>query len=43
MMITYIILSLLILAVWLDEHLDRKRNPILGEEWDFTKNNYIPK
>ena len=43
MMITYIILSLLIIAVWLDEHLERKRNLILGEEWDFTKNNYIPK
>lgn len=43
MMITYIILSLLILTVWLDEQLERKKNPILGEEWDFTKNNYIPK
>ena len=43
MIITYLILSLFIFAVWLDERLEQKRNPVLGEEWDFTSNNYVPK
>jgi len=37
MLITFLILTLLMLAVWLDQELEQNRNPVLGEEWDFTK------
>jgi len=37
MIITFLILTLFMFAVWLDERLEHKQDPVLGEEWDFTR------
>lgn len=39
MIFSFFILSLLTIAVWLDEKMENKKY-VLGEEWDFTKPNY---
>lgn len=39
MVITFLIISLLMLAVWLDQELEQKSCPVLGEEWDFVTPN----
>ncbi len=36
-----IIFAFLLMVVAIDEMLERK--PVLGEEWDFTKINFIPR
>jgi hypothetical protein len=36
MIFSFLTLSLLAFAAWLDERLEHKVNPALGEEWDFT-------
>jgi Na+-transporting methylmalonyl-CoA/oxaloacetate decarboxylase gamma subunit len=37
MIFSFLVLSLLTFVAWLDERLEHKQDPVLGEEWDFTK------
>jgi hypothetical protein len=39
MIISFLIMTLLLAVAYLDERLT-KEDPVLGEEWDFTRPNY---